>query len=163
MILVTVGTQFPFDRLVKAMDAWAGDHEDEIFAQIGPARYRPEHFPYVEFTSPEALQKKTEEADIVVAHAGMGTIISALVLGKPVIVMPRIASLGEHRNDHQLATVRKLSQRFDIEVVNDAQELHAALETLRATNGDAAPLASTAPDETITHLRRLVFNQGTAG
>ena len=40
---------------------------------------------------------------VVIAHDEMGSIITALEMGKPIVVMPRRAELGEHRNDHQVA------------------------------------------------------------
>ena len=65
-------------------------------------------------------------ADAVVAHAGIGTILGALELGKPTVVMPRRAALGEHRNDHQLATARRFSGP-GIAVALDEHELAAEL------------------------------------
>jgi len=49
MIFLTVGTQFPFDRLVKAVDDLLdGDLVNEkIFAQIGDSSYRPRNFKVV--------------------------------------------------------------------------------------------------------------------
>lgn len=52
----------------------------------------------------DEFDKLCHDARLIVAHAGMGTIISAMTKGKPIIVFPRIAALGEHRNEHQLAT-----------------------------------------------------------
>ena len=44
MIFVTVGTQGPFDRLVRAVDKWAGMRaRADIFAQTGPSDYQSEH------------------------------------------------------------------------------------------------------------------------
>ena len=42
--------------------------------------------------------------------------------------MPRRADLGEHRNDHQLATVEKLSGRPGILVAADENELESRIE-----------------------------------
>ncbi len=44
-IFVTVGTELPFDRLVRAIDHWAGERGrgSEVFAQIGRTQFRPEH------------------------------------------------------------------------------------------------------------------------
>src|ERR1700761_8685645 len=109
MIFVTVGTQLPFDRMIQAIDSWAAGRQfAEVFAQIGPAKYRPKNLAWAEFLDANECRKKTEEADVVVAHAGMGSILTALELGRPVIVMPRLSVLGEHRNDHQLDTAKKL-------------------------------------------------------
>ena len=50
MILVTVGAQMPFDRMIEVVDTWAGETgRDDVFAQIADAQYRPRHIPYVSF------------------------------------------------------------------------------------------------------------------
>jgi UDP-N-acetylglucosamine transferase subunit ALG13 len=128
MIFATVGTQLPFDRLVRALDAWARDNADvEIFAQIGSATFEPDHLSWANEVDPREFKTRITACNTVVAHAGMGTIITAIELGKRVIVMPRRADLGEHRNDHQLATVSRLTHLRDLEIVHDANELARAL------------------------------------
>ncbi len=124
MIFVTVGTQLPFDRLIQSIDRWAGAScAGEIVAQIGPARWKPSHLQWVEFVGPGEFRRYVERADTVVSHAGMGSIITALELGKPILVMPRRADLGEHRNDHQMATARRFHEQGRIEVAFDETEL----------------------------------------
>jgi len=40
----TVGSQEPFDRLIRAVDEWAVLHgRSDVFAQIGDSTYCPEH------------------------------------------------------------------------------------------------------------------------
>ena len=128
MIFVTVGTQLPFDRLVGAVDRWAATRPDaEVFAQVGPTALRPAHLAWERFVSPAECRERMRAADAIVAHAGMGTILGALELGTPILVMPRRAALGEHRNDHQLATARRLAEQGAIAVAFDEAGLHARL------------------------------------
>jgi UDP-N-acetylglucosamine transferase subunit ALG13 len=135
VIFVTVGTQLPFDRLVEAVDAWAGAAgARDVFAQIGPGTYRPRHIAFEPFISPEECRERMLGADAIVAHAGMGTIISALELGKPLLVMPRQAALGEHRNDHQIATAERFGALGRVAVASDAAALAAKLDELGALN-----------------------------
>jgi UDP-N-acetylglucosamine transferase subunit ALG13 len=107
VIFLTVGTQLPFDRLVEAVDEWAATAGEDVFAQIGPTALRPRHIEYVQFVSAAECANRMQAASYIVAHAGMGTILMALQLGKPLLVMPRRADLGEHRNDHQRANARR--------------------------------------------------------
>ena len=117
MIFVTVGTQLPFDRLIAAVDAWAGETGvGDVFAQIGPTAYVPRHIEFAQFIPPAECAQRMREADAIVAHAGMGTILNALQLGKPLLVMPRRASLGEHRNEHQSATARRFEELGSVAV-----------------------------------------------
>lgn len=128
MIFATVGTQLPFDRLIRALDDWAAAQAGiEVFAQIGHGGYKPRHVGWSHDLDPREFSRRLEASDVVVAHAGMGTIISGIELGKRVIVMPRRASLGEHRNEHQLATVARLAHLQGLEVVHDPEELGTAL------------------------------------
>jgi UDP-N-acetylglucosamine transferase subunit ALG13 len=132
MIFVTVGTQLPFDRMIRAVDEWAGlrGRGERVFAQIGPSQYRPRHIEYSAFIGADEFQRRTREARAIVAHAGMGSIITALEMGKPILVMPRRAAMGEQRNDHQLATAKHFLAQGRIGVAADEDELLARLDRL---------------------------------
>ncbi len=130
MIFVTVGSQMPFDRLIRAMDDWALGRAEkvELFAQIGCSTYRPRGFPFAEAISPVAFRDQVARADLVVAHAGMGSILTGLELGKPLVLLPRKGGLQEPRNDHQVATARWLANRPGIYVAMDEGELPGLLD-----------------------------------
>lgn len=159
MIFVTVGNMDPFDRLVRAVDAWAADRpRDEILVQIGSGRYRPEHCRHVDFLTPNQFRETFAEARFVVSHAGMGTIITALELSKPLVVMPKRAELGEQRNEHQLATVRRFRRSTRIRVAETEEELHGVLKSLVATSSEPTDAAAAAeewkPDSTLIDFVR---------
>jgi len=125
MIFVTVGNTIPFDRLIRAVDSWATmlGTGSEVFAQIGDGAYEPAMYKFVRFMSPSAYLDRFSKASLIVAHAGMGSIITALELRKPIVVMPRLADRGEHLNEHQLATVRHFRKSPLIKVVESEGEL----------------------------------------
>jgi UDP-N-acetylglucosamine transferase subunit ALG13 len=131
VIFVTVGGQLPFDRLVHAVDRWASDKQrTDVFAQIGKSSSPPKHIEWERLLSPPDFQAKAREANVIIAHAGVGSILTALDLRKPIVVLPRRAHLGEHRNDHQWATVKHLSQDVGIVVAEDEDALIAELDRL---------------------------------
>ena len=131
MIFITVGSDLPFDRLVRVVDEWAKHTgRDDVFAQIGDTHWRPAHIAWTQFLQPAEFARRFAEAQIVVAHAGMGTILSALQWKKPILVMPRRNSLGEVRNEHQLATARHLEVLGKINVAMDDMELRDKLSGL---------------------------------
>jgi UDP-N-acetylglucosamine transferase subunit ALG13 len=133
MIFATVGTQGRFDRLIRTVDEWAGAHgRADVFAQTGPSDYHSEHIRTERFIDATEFRKRVESASLVISHAGMGSIITALELGKRIIVMPRRASLGEHRNDHQLATAKRFAEQGRITVAFTEQELVDKLDQLQA-------------------------------
>ncbi|OWV80243.1 glucuronosyltransferase [Rhizobium sp. R634] len=123
MILVTVGTQLPFDRLIKAVDSFAKDLTKPVLAQIGKGTYTPQNMKWIKNIEPQDFDKVFRDATVIVSHAGIGTVLTAKRFGKPIILIPRQASLGEHRNDHQLATVSQLEGRPGIYVAHTEEEL----------------------------------------
>lgn len=158
VILVAVGTQFPFDRLVEAVDRWAGSSGARVIAQIGPSTYQPRHIEAHPFLPPRDFQALVKTADLLVAHCGMGSILSALSVGKPILVMPRLASRGEHRNDHQVATAQRFSARAGVTIAWDEAELLQRLDQMgRIGESRAVPaIAPKAPRELTDRLRRFL-------
>jgi len=139
LIFVAVGGQKPFDRLVSCVDDWAGRHpEQSVFAQTGESEFRPRHLEWTKFLSPDDFRKHAREADAIVAHAGMGIILTAIDLDVPILIMPRRATLGEHRNEHQLATASRLQELIDSPVAQDETELRQRLDSLAGLPHPAA-------------------------
>jgi len=131
VIFVTVGHQMPFDRLVRAVDKWAAaEGRSDVFAQIGNTDYRPSHIRYTAKIDPSDFRRYMAEADAVIAHAGMGTILTALELGTPILVVPRLGRLMETRNDHQVATAERFLALGKVEVAMDESDLPGALARL---------------------------------
>lgn len=124
MIFCTVGTQAPFDRFLQIIDEIAPEMEGEdIIVQAFKDKYVPKHVKTVQMLPPDEFNKIFASARMIIGHAGMGTIISALTQDKPIIIFPRIAALGEHRNEHQLATAKKMNELGYVYVANDEKEL----------------------------------------
>ncbi len=124
MIFLTVGTQLPFDRLVRTVDDWAGRKQrKDILAQIGRHGWRPGNIKWVESLSAEEFSLQMRSSDVIISHAGAGTVFTALQLGKSVIVFPRRADLHEQRNDHQLAMAESFAKLGLIEVAFDEKSL----------------------------------------
>lgn len=132
MIFVTVGNTDPFDRLIQAVERWSITRtpREDIHAQIGAGEFVPTSFPTERFLDPLTFESRFKQAELVVSHAGMGTIITALELGKPLLVMPKRASLGEQRNEHQLATVEHVCRKNSIWVAEDEEEFPSVIDRL---------------------------------
>jgi UDP-N-acetylglucosamine transferase subunit ALG13 len=78
--------------------------------------------------SPDEFSQCVAEADLLVAHAGMGSILSALTAGKPIVVLPRRGHFAETRNDHQMATAVHLQSFAGIHVAWDETEIAARID-----------------------------------
>jgi UDP-N-acetylglucosamine transferase subunit ALG13 len=146
VIFVTVGTQTPFDRLVQAADAWAHARgRRDVFMQIGAGDCVPRHATWARFLEPTEFQERFRRATLLVAHAGTGSILQALQAGRPLLVLPRRAALGETRNDHQLATCAKFADR-GLAVAWTEQELGPLMDRHLAARSSRGP-ASLAPTD----------------
>src|SRR6056297_32998 len=147
MIFITVGMQVPFNRLMRSMDLWcdATGYDGRIFAQTGKLSdhdYVPQNFEHVEELTPDEFRMHLDNATFVVSHAGMGTIISTLMLAKAIVLLPRRASLGEQRNDHQFGTVAQFADRDGVYVAMTEKELPAIIDFLvsaQVSTAGAAP------------------------
>jgi len=160
VIFVTVGSVDPFDRLIRAMDEWAGSRgRSDVFAQIGRSRYQPRHMEAVQFLSPSGFRKRIREARLIVAHAGTGSIIAAMEAGTPIIIMPKCAHLGEHRNDHQVATAKRFGQKQGIIVANDETDLIVKLEQEEAHSAPTV-IPQEACADLISAVRNFILKTG---
>ncbi len=111
-MFVTVGLErFPFDRLLRCVDRLVetGAIRQPVFGQIGHSTYEPRHFEFCRFLPFHQMRERLEQADAVVCHGGVGTILLALHLGKVPLVFPRRAEFGEQLDDHQLDLARRLT------------------------------------------------------
>lgn len=123
MILVTVGMQLGFDRLIKAMDEIAPTLDEPVIAQIGPGAYEPHQMEAHRNIAASEFETLARQARLIVAHAGIGSVLTAQRAGTPIVLFPRNASFGEHRNDHQVATAKQLRRRSGIYVAEDPAQL----------------------------------------
>lgn len=158
-IFIVVGTQEPFDRMIKAIDEWAENQKGySIFAQISKAQYEPRSFEFTDFIDPDLFDLRFNEADLIISHAGMGTIISALAHGKPIIVMPRLAANHEHRNDHQVDTAKSFQELGYVKAVYNDREMHEALDTAQFLKA-AEKIGCQASTELIKTIQHFIDNR----
>ena len=83
--------------------------------------------------------------------------ITALLKCKPIIIYPRLASLGEHRNDHQIYTAMKMNELKYTYVAYDKQQLkelllHNNLKALYQIGEEASP-------SLITSIKQYIESQ----
>jgi UDP-N-acetylglucosamine transferase subunit ALG13 len=127
MIFVTLGTnEARFDRLLQGIDGLAGG--DELVVQHGPSPVRPAGATCVEFLPFEEMVETMRRARIVVTHAGVGSVMTALLAGKRPVVVPRLHRYGEAVDDHQLLFGRRLAEGGLAVFVDDLAELRSIVE-----------------------------------
>jgi UDP-N-acetylglucosamine--N-acetylmuramyl-(pentapeptide) pyrophosphoryl-undecaprenol N-acetylglucosamine transferase len=110
-VVVTLGTiRFDFKRLVERLVALLPADCDVVW-QVGETDVA--HLPItpVKTMSSRDLQESMRRADLVVAHAGIGSALAALEVGKCPVLVPRELRYGEHVDDHQRQIAAALERR----------------------------------------------------
>lgn len=130
MIFVTLGTQnFPFRRLLEMVDRLVGEGiiKDEVIAQTGHTSYFPKNYSCTDFLDTADYSRYITEADLVIAHAGVGTIMNCLANGKKLIVVPRAKKHDEHVDDHQFEIAEEFAKNGYLLCAEDYEELKTAV------------------------------------
>lgn len=106
MIFVTTGTSaLPFGRLIREVDRLA---KEGIFAghrvlvQYRGTDVRAEHCEQVESLDFGEMIDAVREADLVIGHGGVGTLLLCGREQTPPLLVARRAAEGENHDDHQV-------------------------------------------------------------
>ena len=129
MIFVTVGGMRAFDRLIIEMNRIAGKVDEEVVMQIGSTDYEPKSCDYFRFMPVNEIEELYAGARVVVCHAGIGSILTAVKYNRPLILVPRLQRYGEVFDDHQLEIAREMESR-GMTVVYDTSNLESAVENV---------------------------------
>lgn len=130
-VFVATGTGLPFYRLLEALRPLAKEPNVELFVQRGAAGPSFVDLPGEELISREAFAERLAWADIVISHAGAGTIYEAYSMGHIPVLVPRLSRFGEHVNDHQLELATSFAEAERAIVCEDLNELTALVISAR--------------------------------
>lgn len=131
----------PFDRLLDAVCHVAPELPYPIVVQHGHTAFACPGCESHAFLGMHAFEAFMISADVLILHAGAGSVINAIQAGRVPVVVPRRAALGEHVNDHQLEFARQLAIDERILLVEDVEDLGSAVtraKTLIASPASAA-------------------------
>ena len=134
MILVMLGTQNnDFHRLLEEIEKNIenGNINEEVFVQAGFTKYKSDKMKIFSLTSKEKLENLIKQADLIITHAGIGSIEMALEQNKKVIAIPRLKKFGEHVNDHQKDIEKKLDEKGCLIGIDDVSKLGIALKKVK--------------------------------
>jgi UDP-N-acetylglucosamine transferase subunit ALG13 len=122
-VVLTLGTYkgTPYTRIVERLLEILPP-EVEVLWQTGATDVTRFGIAGVYALPEKELSEAMREADVVVTHAGVGTALAALEVGKCPVMAPRLAAHGEAVDDHQVQIAEQLSGR-GLAVTVDADEL----------------------------------------
>lgn len=136
MIFVMLGTQNnSFQRLLEEVDKLISKHiiKEEVVVQAGYTQYQPkcEKMKIIDFMPREELDTYEQNANFIITHGGVGSIITSLEKGKKVIAVPRLHQYGEHVNNHQTEIVEKFNKGGNIIGLQAVEELEEAIKKVQ--------------------------------
>ncbi|MEE2060392.1 glycosyltransferase [Rhodococcus artemisiae] len=132
-IFVTLGTIKPY-RFDSAVDAVlrTGLANDETVWQLGSTTREGLPGIIYETVENDHFESLVKDADVVITHSGVGSILKILGLGKYPVVLPRDKSRGEHVDDHQMQIANLVSQ----------SAISTAVDPLKLTRDDVLDASS---------------------
>jgi exopolysaccharide biosynthesis glucuronosyltransferase PssE len=94
---------------------------------------------------------------VVVTHAGIGSIMTALSCGRRPVVAARLVAHREAVDDHQLPVARRLEEAGLVTLVEDLSRLEEAV----AKAGEEVDVSLGADERLVSELREYVLAQTT--
>jgi beta-1,4-N-acetylglucosaminyltransferase len=125
VIFVTVGTT-RFDDLVGTVDRLAPELDEQVLCQIARGDYTPRNCRYFRFAP--TLEPHLRQADLIIGHGGLGTVMEAIRMGKPFIGV----SNPDRPDLHQDEILGECASRGHIVWCRELSELPASIELARA-------------------------------
>jgi UDP-N-acetylglucosamine--N-acetylmuramyl-(pentapeptide) pyrophosphoryl-undecaprenol N-acetylglucosamine transferase len=122
-VVVTLGTQtgFGFRRLVERLLEIIPESADVLW-QTGATEVSDLGIAAKPYLHPVEMRTAMREADVVIAHAGIGSALSALEAGRLPVLVPRRKAFGEHVDDHQ-ATLGRAISGLGLAVVREVADI----------------------------------------
>ena len=123
MIFAMFGTNpYPFTRLAKGLDDFAGKTGCHVEVQCGHTKYGFHHCQATPFLPHNDILKKIGEAECLIVQGGAGSISDGLRSGRPLVAVPRSPDFLESP-DRQVELVRKLEVMGCLTAVYDIADL----------------------------------------
>ncbi len=133
MIFVITGTEaYPFNRLISEIDKLKMEKNitDEVYIQLGSCTFKPEFCTWDNWLPFDKMCENIKKADIVITHAGAGTTLLCLDLGKKPIIVTRQKRYNEHLDDHQVPFAKMMESLEYAIVAYDVREIRGCMEKL---------------------------------
>jgi len=159
MIFVTVGNHYQgFDRLIKKADEIASHTSYDILIQKGYSSYRPQSARYFDFVPIQEAMQYIQTSELVISHAGIGTIILCKEHGIPLIIFPRRKKHGEHGTDHQVEIAKAIEERKDdhIYIVYEEDQLENKIAEVLTRRQRPAPGANVGRVDLIRTIKAFI-------
>lgn len=133
MILVLLGTQNnQFKRLLQEIEKCIdnGIINQRVVVQAGFTKFKSDKMKIFDLKPKEVIDNLVDEAEFIITHGGVGSIIMALKKNKKVIAVPRLSEFSEHVNNHQRQIVEIFNEKGYILGVQNMEDLADAIKQI---------------------------------
>ncbi|MBR3254686.1 MAG: exopolysaccharide biosynthesis protein [Clostridia bacterium] len=133
MVLVMLGTQNnSFVRLLEEVQKCIDNKiiNDDVIVQAGNTKFKTKDMKLYKIMSAKKLVEYINQADFVICHGGVGSIVTALKQNKKVIAVARQKKYNEHVNDHQMQIVEAFTAQGFIKGITEVRDLEKAIKEL---------------------------------
>ncbi len=129
MIFVTIGNDGRhFERLLDRIGELIKEDFDDIVVQFGNSRNSLDTSNKVKaFYNRDEFSSLLKDSDLIITHAGAGTLLQIAQLGKFPLVVPRLKKYKEHINNHQIDIATEFEKKGLCQVLYDVKELDKKL------------------------------------
>lgn len=124
-------TKQNFSRLLNMIESQLDFLPNPVLVQCGHTPFSSTKCKVIEFVNMDFFVRQINHAEILMLHAGAGSVLHAIKSGKYPIIMPRRAKFGEHVNDHQVGFAKALHALGKAIMVEDTKNLEQAIITVR--------------------------------
>ncbi|QCW51442.1 hypothetical protein FE634_15380 [Nocardioides dongxiaopingii] len=130
---VSLGTElWPFRRAVDAVLGRLGDLDLDLTWQTGVTEVVHHGALLPQWQPASQLHRAFGASDVVITHAGVGSVLSVLAQGRVPLILPRVSSHEEMIDDHQVEFAEMIAE-LGLAVVVDPDDLTAD-HVVRAAN-----------------------------
>ncbi len=133
MILVLLGTQNnQFTRLLQEIEKCIenGIINQRVVVQAGFTKFQSDKMNIFDLKPKEVIDNLIDEADFIITHGGVGSILMAIRKNKKVIAVPRLSEFNEHVNNHQRQIVEIFNDKGHIIGIQNLEDLSEAIKQI---------------------------------
>ncbi len=133
MILVLLGTQNnQFTRLLQEIEKCIenGIINQNVVVQAGFTKFESDKMNIFDLKPKEVIDNLVDEANYIITHGGVGSILMAIKKQKKVIAVPRLSEYNEHVNNHQRQIVEIFNDKGYIIGIQNMEDLSEAIKQI---------------------------------
>jgi UDP-N-acetylglucosamine transferase subunit ALG13 len=117
----------PFSRLLDEVTRLALQLPQPVVVQHGGTPFQTDLCEAIPFVEMREFERLVAGAELLILHAGAGSVIHAVRAGKVPVVMPRRLKYDEHVDDHQVEFAAALEAAGRVAVAYEPAQLEDAV------------------------------------